>query len=122
MAVDPAVLRQIREWTGSTPDEVVIEDALDANDGAPLRAALSILLVRRSDLIAAPGKKSVDSDYSREITKTQLDALDGLIDQLRATIAADEGGEDVALSGAHVVSTAAIEREEDAPADRRWWV
>lgn len=94
MPVDPALqvkVDQVRDHVGSEPDDIAVGDALARCEDSPLRAALSILRRRRSDLIESPGKLSVDQDYSREITKVQLDALDAQIAEVVRLIDAEDG-------------------------------
>jgi hypothetical protein len=97
--VDPALQANIdlvRDHVGDDdPDDLAIVDALTRTEvddtASPLRAALSILKRRRADLIAAAGKLSVDQDYSREITKVQLDFLAGQITEVERLIAVEDG-------------------------------
>ncbi len=117
-----AKIDQVREHVGSTPDDIAIEDALDRTEGSPLRAALRVLRLRRADLIAGPGRLSVDQDYSREITKTQLDALDRQIAEVMRLIDIEDGViGDEADSALPAISTARLDPADTEREDERYW-
>lgn len=97
--VDPLTIYKVRAWCGSTPDDAAIGVALSAADGDVYGAALTILRVRRADMVSVgPGKWAVEGDYSQEYTEAQLKRLDAAITQLE-TLAPDDpagGGYSVA--------------------------
>jgi hypothetical protein len=117
-----AKIDEVREHVGSTPDELAIIDALDRSEDNVLRAALRILRIRRADLISGPGRLSVDQDYSREITKTQLDALDRQIAEVLRLIDLEDGTlgdeDDSALPA---VSTARLDPDDRVREDEAYW-
>jgi hypothetical protein len=113
-AEEAAAILRVREWVGDSPDDLAIQDSLAAYEDDPLRAALSILLIRRGNLTAEPAKASIDQDASWETTREQIALLDAQIARVRTAIAAEAAGEDAdALLGLHGVTTATISRCED---------
>jgi hypothetical protein len=116
--VAPALIQQVRDYVGSTPDDIAVEDVLVRTDENVRQAALSILRRRRADLIESPGKLSIDQDYSRETTKVQLDALDAQIAALLGEIDAEDGvvGDDG--TGLPQMTTATLSRCADT--DDEW--
>lgn len=86
----PSELQSAREWVGSTPCDSDVLEAIDTH-GDPLRAALSILRMRRADLTAAAMKFAVAGDYSQDTT-ANLKALDDLIRRLERDLGVDDDG------------------------------
>lgn len=81
MALDPATLAAIREWTGSTPDDAALETAYTLKGNSVEGAALSVLRTRRSDLLTGAVSWGLDGDY-REDRAKNLEALDADIARL----------------------------------------
>jgi hypothetical protein len=77
-----SIIDDVRDWTGSTPDDDAIRSALDRTGQDAPKAALAILRRRRADMIANPAKWAVDGDYSQGQEKYQLEALDATIHTL----------------------------------------
>jgi hypothetical protein len=114
-------IEQVRDHVGSEPDDLAVEDALTRQEDDVLRAALSILLRRRADLISSPGKLSVDQDYSRETTKVQLDALNERIAEVLRLIDLEDGVEgDEDASALPAVSVARLDPDEVSALDAEW--
>lgn len=80
MALTAEQLAEIREWVGSTPDDVTVSATFDALGG--VRDTIRrILRMRRADLIANPSQFAIPGEYSQS-TVANLKAIDSLLEQL----------------------------------------
>lgn len=93
MALDAAILDQVRDWVGSTPDDATIEARYNqsAGDEHPVEAtALAILRRRRADMVASPAEWRLDGDYQQK-TEANIAALDAQIADLERIVATGGG-------------------------------
>lgn len=84
-AITAEDIEDIRDWVGVEPADSVIEAAWARAGEHSDRTALVILRRRRADLIATPGKFSVEGDYSQDTT-ANLDRLDRQIARLERLV------------------------------------
>lgn len=72
----------VRDWTGTTPDDDTITATLTRHGGDVHLAATTILRRRRADMISDPSTFSVDGDYSQTRAEYQLKAIDAVLQRL----------------------------------------
>lgn len=83
MALDAAVLAQIRDWVGSTPDDDTVEAVFNRDDvGTVNLAALAILRQRRADLENGPDSFEVVGDYKETTIGKAFESLSNRIAEL----------------------------------------
>lgn len=103
MALDAAVLAEVRSWVGSSPSD---EDLALRHErlGSAHAVALEVLRGRQAEFLASPATFSVDGDYGQG-TAVNITELRRQIAQLEQLVANDG---QVAVG---VVSTAQLVRE-----------
>lgn len=85
MALDAAVLAQIRDWIGSTPDDDAVEATFNRDDlGTVNLTALAILRQRRADLENGPDSFEVVGDYKETTIGKAFESLNTRIAELEA--------------------------------------
>lgn len=106
-----AEIRQVRDWVGSAPDDLAIQQAI-TDTGTIKAAALSLLRQRRADMnLNMGGKLAVARDVTIEITPDQLNRVDAIIHQLEAELGTGPG---------QVTVARLTHRSERSLRGRRW--
>lgn len=85
MALDAAVLAELRSWVGSDPDDDDLEERYTRLEASVPATAIEVLRGRLADMIRSPAKFAADGDASYDYStnlrflKTQISELDGLV-------------------------------------------